>query len=151
MGCAASTPLSRSKVPEGKTRLCVSGFGLSHHTGKARQIVDTIVREYPEEYESYFYFDTKGFRPDFIDAIKSELSEEQQNEFKDHNTSPFCWLETADGEKPYALGGRDNLCEWVVKNLSETEKSKKILKLCGEEPSKLKDALVSKAPGTAST
>jgi len=151
MGCTASVPLGRPGVPTGMIRLCVSGFGISHHTGRAKEIVDTIVQTYPDEYESWYYFDTFGFRPQFLTSIKSELTLEQQNEFKDHNTSPFCWVETPNSRQPFAIGGRDKLCEWVFKHFADNEQNAKILKLCREMPSRRKDAFFnSNQPGTAS-
>jgi len=152
MGLSVSTPLPRPPVQAGKTRLCVGGFGLSHHTGRARSIVDTIVKIYPETYESWFYFDTRGFRPKFLTEIKAELSEEQQKQFAAHKTSPFCWIEKAN-EKPFALGGRDKLCEWVIANFPNKEKDEPILSLCREEPSRtMKEVFFdNKTPGTART
>ena len=65
---------------------------------------------------SWFYFDDQGFRGEksrfvgqvyspwrgttgFLARIKTELDEAQQEEFKDHVTAPFCWLELPDGRK----------------------------------------------------
>jgi hypothetical protein len=153
MGLTASKPLPRPPVPEGKTRLCVAGFGISHHTGRAREIADKIVQTYPDKYESWYYFDTTGFRPEFLDSIKEELSHEQQLEFAKHNTSPFCWIETSDagGAKPIAIGGRDDLCDWAVAKFEHNHKNEAFLKRC-KKPGFIKDMLFDNStPGTAST
>jgi hypothetical protein len=44
----------------GKTRICVAGFTLSHHTGRARDLADEIVKAFPERFESWFYFAKPG-------------------------------------------------------------------------------------------
>jgi hypothetical protein len=118
MGLKASKPVPvRGPVQDGKIRVCVAGFSLSHHTGKARKVAETIVTAYPKDFESWFYFDTAGYRGDggFLPTLKAELSEQDQEKFKNHKSSPFCWLEMEDGSKQ-GLGGRDNLCEWVAAN-----------------------------------
>ena len=149
MGSTPSKPLPRLAVPAGKTRLCVSGFSVSHHTGRARAIVDSIVKTYPEEYESWFYFDNSGFRPIFLESVKSQLSDEQKTAFAAHKTSPFCWLEKTD-EKPFAIGGRDRLCEWAIGKFEDNDKNAPFLKLCKSGP-RIKDAFFdSSTPGTAS-
>ena len=160
MGLTASKPAARLPVPAGMTRLCVSGFGISHHTGRARKIAATIAETYPDRYETWFYFDSRGFRPEFLESIKAELPQDQQEKFKSHQTSPFCWVETPgsnDGgggnkNKLFAIGGRDKFCEYVQENFSkDDEKNEAILSLCREEP-KLKDAFFDNStPGTAAT
>ncbi len=71
----------------------------------------------------------------FLKTIKAELSPEQQEQFKNHKSSPFCWLETFDGKK-IVIGGRDRLCEWV--NNSEKFKNNQAVKrLTMTEPSLL--------------
>jgi hypothetical protein len=152
MGLAISKPLPRPPVPEGKTRLCVAGFGASPHTGRARAIVDAMVKLYPDEYESWYYFDTRGFRPDFLNSVKATLSEEQQNgSLKDHKSSPFCWIETPGEETPVGIGGRDRLCEWVPTKVEDNEKNKALLELCNT-PAGFGDLIFDHStPGTAAT
>ncbi len=139
--------------PGPATRLCVAGFGISHHTGRARKIVDTIVSIYPETYESWYYFDTFQYRSAFLPKLKAELSEEQQEKFASHKSSPFCWIER-ENEKPFALGGRDRLCDWAIANFpKEDEKNSPILELCREEPGRTWKEVCfdSSTPGTAKT
>jgi len=148
-----STPLPRLPVPSTKTRICISGFGISHHTGRARSIAATVAAIYPESYETWYYFDTRGFRPAFLDVIMSELSEEERAKVANHKTSPFCWLEKSDGTKT-ALGGRDRLCDWATTTFDEKdEKNQPILDLCREEPKRSWKEVNfdSKTPGTAKT
>jgi len=131
-----STPLPRPQVPEGVTRICVSGFGISHHTGRARAIASAIADKYPDKYETWYYFDTRGFRPSFLDSIKSEisssaddggvLSDESKTILSEHNASPFCWLEetstTTNKKKLFTpIGGRDSLCDWAKKTFADND------------------------------
>ena len=52
MGASGSRTLpARLPVPAGKTRVCVAGFTLSHHTGRARKVMDAIVKAHPDTYE----------------------------------------------------------------------------------------------------
>ena len=83
-------------MPAGKTRICVAGFATSHHTNRAGKLARAIAAAKPDEYETWFYFDSSGYRPDFLDLVKKELSEEQQKKFAAHKSSPFCWLETTE-------------------------------------------------------
>jgi hypothetical protein len=124
-------------------RLCVAGFTLSHHTGRARKVVDEIVKAHPAQYESWYHFDTKGYRP-FLQQLKLEFSPEQQEKFAEHKTSPFVWLEKSDGSKD-AKGGRDRLCEWAI---VEFKHDKAVVDLCSSGPG-LSDAWVDESPGTA--
>merc|ERR1711934_1235014 len=100
-------------VPEGKVRICCSGFKISHHTGRARQIIDTLVTKYPDKFESWFYF--SGEHIDFVEALKPKFTEEKRAKFSSRKgwSSPFVWLEMPDGSLD-ALGGRDDLCEWMT-------------------------------------
>mmetsp|Transcript_8172 Transcript_8172/g.20248 ORF Transcript_8172/g.20248 Transcript_8172/m.20248 type:complete len:165 (-) Transcript_8172:264-758(-) len=131
-----SVPLPRPSVQEGKTRICIAGFGFSHHTGRARAIATAIVEGYPDEYETWFYFDSRGYRPEFLDAIKKEIKESGASIPEDHKSSPFCWLEIGGSKKEMiAIGGRDKLCEWTqAKFDASDDKNAKILPLCEEEP-----------------
>lgn len=104
---------SRPPVPNGITRICVSGFTISHHTSRACKIAKEIAICNPE-YKTQFYFDTGHKYRKFLKIIKSEFSFEEQNKFAKHKTSPFCWLENSEGK--IAIGGRDKLCDWVNNN-----------------------------------
>jgi len=152
-----SEPLPRPPVPEGKTRICVAGFGFSHHTGRAREIAQSIAEAYPDEYETWFYFDSRGFRPTFLDSIKQEIKESGGVLPEDHNTSPFVWLETVDASKKEltGIGGRDKLCEWTKSTFDVNDsKNAKFLLVCNEEGPPIKWSVVffdSAAPGTAKT
>ncbi|CAK0830585.1 unnamed protein product, partial [Prorocentrum cordatum] len=95
----------------GKTRICVAGFGISHHTNHAGKIARGIVEANPDHYESWFYFSSKGY-PQLLAQIKGELPADQQKRFGSHRTAPFCWLESPEGRLD-AKGGRDSFCEWV--------------------------------------
>lgn len=149
MGSATSTPLPRDAVPEGMTRICVSGWSISTHTGRAAEIARKIAEIHPQKYETWFYFSLQGFRWDFLNGVKAELSEEEQKEFAYHKTSPYCWLETPDGKR-HGIGGRDKLCDWALKTFKE-EKDEPFLSRCHDEPG-FKEAIFDNAPnGTAQT
>jgi hypothetical protein len=116
-GSSSKEATPRTEVPGGKVRVCVAGFGLSHHTGRARSIAESVVGASPEKFESWFYFNTSGYKGEggLLSVVKKELTVEQQDQFAQHKSSPFCWLEYPDGKK-LALGGRDNFCDWVNNN-----------------------------------
>jgi hypothetical protein len=113
----------RPPLTPGITYICVSGFKISHHTGRACQIAKEISKVNPE-YKTWFYFDSPSEYRKFLKIIKTEFLPEEQYKFKNHKTSPFCWLETCD--KKIAIGGRDRLCEWV--NNSDKFKKNSIIK-----------------------
>eukprot|EP00039_Didymoeca_costata_P026536 m.16111 g.16111 ORF g.16111 m.16111 type:complete len:151 (+) comp5585_c0_seq1:418-870(+) len=146
MGNTVQKPLTRPPVPAGKIRVCVAGFGVSHHTNRAGKIARAIAEAHPNKYETWFYFDSKGYRPDFLKQIKSELSQDQQQKFAAHKSSPFCWLEMPDGTRD-AKGGRDFLSEWAMEMFPNDES---ITKLAGTGPSVF-EVMVDVTPGTADT
>ena len=115
---------------QGITYICVSGFKISHHTSRACQIAKEIAKEHPE-YKTWFYFDSPSKYIKFLKIIKMEFSPEEQYKFKNHKTSPFCWLETHD--RKIVIGGRDRLCEWV-NNSDKFEKNSIIKNLTTSEP-----------------
>lgn len=129
----------------------MAGFGLSHHTGRAREIAASIAEAYPDEYETWYYFDTRGFRPKFLVEIKKAIKESGGDLPEDHNTSPFVWLETAGASKKEmtGIGGRDKLCEWTKARFDANDsKNAKLMPLCDGEPP-LKLFFDNKSPGTA--
>ena len=135
----------------------VAGFGISNHTGRARVVADAIAKAYPEDYETWYYFDTRGFRPEFLDSVKAEIRDSGASVPEDHNSSPFCWLETtgaASKTEMTALGGRDSLCAWAKANFDASDsKNADFLSLCEGEPPKTWKVIVfdNKTLGTART
>jgi hypothetical protein len=145
MGSSSSRVLPpRPPVAEGKKRICVAGFTLSHHTNRARKIADAIVASQPEVYESWYFFDSKAYRDFLNTTIKPNLPDEQQKKFAAHKSSPFCWVESDDGSLD-AKGGRDGLCEWALAEFPDTAS---VSTLAQNEPS-LSEAWVDETPGTA--
>lgn len=131
MGNAVPIP-SRPAVPNGVIRICVSGFGMSHHTGIAQKLATVITQKHPDQYEPWFYFSTMGFRkflkedilPRLPDAEKAKSgTSDKGTTIAEHHSSPFIWLEeTKDNETVYtALGGRDMFCEWADKTFPDDE------------------------------
>mmetsp|Transcript_36822 Transcript_36822/g.106143 ORF Transcript_36822/g.106143 Transcript_36822/m.106143 type:complete len:153 (+) Transcript_36822:54-512(+) len=141
---AAKVPV-RPLVPKRKTRICVAGVGFSHHTNRAGKLARAIVAANPEEYESWFYFSSKGYH-DVLHHIKSELPAAQQELLLPHKTSPFCWLEFPDGTLD-AKGGRDKLCEWASVRF-KTARYDEALSLALSKP-EIIEAWVDTTPGTA--
>lgn len=135
----------------------VSGFGISHHTGRARAIATAVAEAYPEKYETWFYFDTRGFRPGFLASIEKEITENGGAFPEGHSSSPFCWFEEQSGEnnKTYTgIGGRDRLAEWAKKTFAESEsKHEAIWNLSRAEPPREWKELRfdCSSPGTAAT
>uniref|UniRef100_A0A7S0ZJL5 Uncharacterized protein n=1 Tax=Timspurckia oligopyrenoides TaxID=708627 RepID=A0A7S0ZJL5_9RHOD len=113
----------RPAVPDGKIRICVSGYGMSHNTGRAQKLAATIARVYPEGYETWFYFSTFHFK-DFLESILKQIPEDQLSKpscldsdrpISNHSSSPFVWLEHPGAKPMTAIGGRDSFCDWAAK------------------------------------
>jgi len=114
----------RKPVPEGKIRICEAGYNVSPHTGRARQIIGYIAAKYPNEYESWFYFDSGdkyfGFLKQTFDSVPFPEN------LKGHATSPFIWLETGQNQIHQLIGGRTDLATWVK---SKFPQDKELLEL----------------------
>ena len=138
MGGSVTKIPPRPAVRPGRTRVCLAGFSISHHTGRATNIVRAIVAAHPAEYESWFYHD-KNFRivqPDgscLLEEVKAELTEADRARLKDHRSSPFCWLETPGGGRK-GLGGRDNLSEWALATFTDAVADAEIIELASTVP-----------------
>ena len=125
MGCATSKPdpVPRTKPGvafEGKARLCMAVMSPSHNAGRARRVVNAIEKTgtydtwhlcFPRSATSPFY--------DWVEELKTELPEEDRSRFGSRKgwSSPFAWLELPDGSRR-ALGGRDDLCDWAIKEFA---------------------------------
>ena len=138
----------RSAVKAGKTRLCVAGFTFSHHTNRAAKLARTIVAQYPQEYESWFYFDNKGYKGGngLLKQVKEQLNEDQRERFSMHKSSPLCWIESSDGIID-CKGGRDRFCEWAAQKFPENDEIKSLTE---SQPSVL-EIWVDETPGTTTT
>jgi hypothetical protein len=144
MGAKMVKP-SYNSPPSGKERIGVIGFTVSHHTAPAVNLARMIADQYPEKYETWFYFTSKEkFYRVELPWIKEKLPEAQRATFLEHDTAPFCWLDTGEIQ---GLGGRDMLCEWAIKTFPENPG---IVALANRTPS-LARCIVDKRPGTAST
>ena len=133
MGNSVPIP-ERPAVPKGKTRICVTGYGISHNVGRAQRLASTIAKAYPQKYQTWFYFSTFGFSQ-FLAIIKAEIPEDQRSHpstkdkgktMAEHTSAPFVWLETttatagADEKKTItAKGGGDMFREWARKEFPE--------------------------------
>ena len=113
MGASTSIPVpKRNPVPAGKTRICIAGYKISHHTGRARNLAALIAATHPDKYETWFYFagsdDFYGFLKITFDSVPFP------EHLKGHSSSPFVWLETGPNTiEP--LGGREGFASWATK------------------------------------
>jgi len=112
-------------VPEGKIRLCEAGYTASPYTGRARQIIGYIAAKYPNEYESWFYFDSGdkyfAFLREMFDKVPFP------DHLKGHATSPFIWCETGQNQISQLIGGRTDLATWCKAKFPQ---DKELLELC---------------------
>jgi hypothetical protein len=120
MGCNQGIPHHnappRTPVPNNKTRICVSGFKVSHHTGRARKIAALIASKYPDKYETWFYFDSSDCWRFFLKETFDTITFPEH--LKGHSTSPFVWFER-ENDVIEPIGGRSNLAEWALKQFQE--------------------------------
>jgi len=133
----------------GKIRICCAGFPTSQNAGRARKIIDKIADVHGDKYETWYYWAPGRFHYEFVEYIKAELTPEQAERFssRDGWSSPFVWLELPEDGSRNALGGRDDLCDWVFETFQGDE-DKGIIQLALRKASIL-DRRFSKEPGTA--
>ena len=131
---------SRPPIPAGKTRICVSGFGVSHNTGRAQKLAAEIAKQEADKYETWFYFSTFCYRDFVRDFVSKELPEDQkkipstldsEKPMEKHQSAPFVWLEQGQNEIT-AIGGRDRFCQWAAVNFPDNESIQALTSL--EEP-----------------
>lgn len=153
MGSAPSVVPPRLPVSAGRLRLCVIGFKVSHHTGRARRLAAAIAAAYPEQYETWYHFDWPSAYREYLAQLKAnELNLDESSPLFNHTSSPFCWLEEATGSATAftPLGGRDRFCEWATERFpASEEKNAEIVELASTPPSLFSDAWVDETPGTA--
>jgi hypothetical protein len=115
MGSSSSAPKPPPSlpVPQNKTRICIAGVTVSHHTGRARKIATYLAKTYPDKFETWFYFDGSDQYYAFL-ANKFE-SVPFPDHLKGHVGSPFVWLESSPNDVT-PIGGRDHFCEYLQKN-----------------------------------
>jgi hypothetical protein len=114
MGSSQSVPPPPSlPVPAGKVRICVAGYKVSTHTGRARKIATHLAKQHPDKFETWFYFasgsDYEAFLKRKFDAVPFPPH------LKGHASSPFVWLETGADNQITPIGGRSHFCEWIQK------------------------------------
>ena len=103
------------------------GYSVSHHTLRAQEIAMAIAKTKPDVYETWWHFGSrfsKGWyrntETGLLSTVLGELNEEDQAKFKEHTSSPFCWLEMSGGAKK-GLGGRDGLAAWASENFKSSD------------------------------
>ena len=147
MGNSVPVP-ERPLVPEGKTRICVAGFGLSHNTGRARNLAAAIADAYPDKYETWFYFSTLGYGNFLKDFQEKELPEEFKDKscsmdtkpktFATQTSAPLVWFEIQENgsNKIEMKGGRDLFAQWAGTEFPDHDK---IQPLTGVESPPIKE------------
>jgi hypothetical protein len=117
MGNAASAnpqPPASTPVPNGKTRVCVAGFRISPYTGRARYLAAELAAQYPNEFETWFYFDSGS---NFYAYIQKKFENVPfPPHLKGHCTSPMVWLERGATNDVEPLGGCNHMVEWIKKD-----------------------------------
>ena len=106
---------TRNPVPDKKLRICVSGYKISTHTGRARRLADLIARKYPNEYETWFYFDSSDCYYDFLKETFDSVPFPEH--LKGHSSSPFVWFEK-DKNVIEPIGPRSYFAEWAIKQFA---------------------------------
>jgi len=144
----------RSSVQEGKERICVSGWPASPHVTRASTIARTIQKKFPDKYETWFYFtfgpNLRGPNGDGQGGLYSEMKNlfnaEDKAKLQAHKSVPFVWIETSNSIK--GIGGRDNLCEWIIKEKPDLMADEEIKTLVTTGPNMPSEVLVDTTPGS---
>ena len=118
----------RPEVPTNKTRICIAGFSISSYTGRARRIASLIAKKYPDQYETWYYFDSGSNYYEFLRVTFDSVPFPQH--LKGHSSSPFVWLENNEDNqtnKMTLLGPCSALKEWAK---TEFKNDKEIVDCC---------------------
>jgi hypothetical protein len=130
---AASAP-PRSLVPQGKTRIGVSGM-IGGPAAKAHYLADLIANKYPDKYETWYFFGTSNSFYGFTKELTGPLNFKELGceHLIGHASSPFCFLEKNVNGKNVCqpIGGADYLSEFAKK---EFPNDKDIIALANETP-----------------
>jgi len=105
--------------PAGKTRICITGFGASPHSGRSQLLADLLTKKYPDQIEYWAWYDTVYFQR-YIDGILRDvacLSEDDLKKFDGHITSPFVWAVTSEGST--GIGEGSDFCKWATEKYPE--------------------------------
>lgn len=128
-----------SAVPAGKVRVCMVGFPMSHHTGRAHQIAAQLAAKVPNEVETWFYWAKSAEFYAFTE--KRFASVPFPDHLKGHGSSPFVWLEEppkagGQGNATTPIGGRAEFVAWIQKTYPQLlDADKEFAKLVETGPS----------------
>jgi len=106
-------------VPQNKLRICVAGYKISTHTGRARRLAALIASKYPDSYETWFYFDGSDYYYNFLKEKFDPIPFPEH--LKGHSSSPFVWFERGSKCGIEPIGGRSHFAEWVMKQFVNDE------------------------------
>ena len=118
----------RPPVPEGKTRICIAGFGVSPNVARARAVATEIAKAHPDKYETWFYFSTFGYLRFLKDFQAKDLPEEYKDKpcsadsnpktFATQTSAPLVFFQTPEGALE-PKGGQDLFSAWAVKEFPD--------------------------------
>eukprot|EP00567_Pseudictyota_dubia_P018666 CAMPEP_0197433230 /NCGR_PEP_ID=MMETSP1175-20131217/1161_1 /TAXON_ID=1003142 /ORGANISM="Triceratium dubium, Strain CCMP147" /LENGTH=160 /DNA_ID=CAMNT_0042961549 /DNA_START=35 /DNA_END=517 /DNA_ORIENTATION=+ len=127
MGNSVPVP-ERPPVPEGKTRICVAGFGISNNVGYAQMLASAIAEKFPDKYETWFYFSNFGYREFLKDFQANHLPDDYKDKpcsmdknsktFATQTAAPLVFFQSADGTI-VPKGGRDLFCQWAAEEFKD--------------------------------
>lgn len=111
-------PPPQTKVPDGKTRICITGYStVSPPSAKAHVIADEIAKADPQ-FETWYYWSNTGWSSF---AQKRTADCVFPCELKGHSTSPFVYLEQAGTDSIVPIGGCDRFAKWAKDKFPNAE------------------------------
>jgi len=106
-------PSRELAIPEGKIRICVSGYSFSLNYTRAYNVAFLLAKDFPDKYSTIWTFGPS--RANFFEWLTTfKLSLPNDSPFQNFKTSPFIWFER-NGKPIEIIGGRDKLCEYAKK------------------------------------
>lgn len=119
MGSNGSKPTPPPTLPiaSGKVRICIAGFKLSTHTGRARHIAVRLANMRPDLFETWFYFDSSDNYYAFLADKFANVT--FPDHLKGHDSSPFVWVERGEQRDITPIGGRTEFCGWLTSEYAD--------------------------------
>jgi len=116
MGSSNSTPTphsasERPAVTTDKQRICVAGINYSPYCGRARKLASLIAERFPENFETWFYFDSSSCFDDFTAKTFGSSEVVFPSDVKGQSTAPFIWIESRDSVE--YVGTSDQFRTWA--------------------------------------
>ena len=112
------SPPPSGPVSEGMTRICVAGYPASPPTEHSHLLADKIAKEYPKQYETWYYWDLWSLWTFLPQRFATVTFPEH---LKGHETSPFVWFERGSKNEVEPIGGDDNFTKWAKKEFPDNK------------------------------